>query len=320
MSDTPAEPMDGPSAGTLLRQAREAAGMQPASLAVALKVPLRQLEALEQDRIDLLPDTVFARALAASVCRHLKADPAPVLSRLPQGRPVSRLGDRTPINEPFRTPGESSLAIWRDRLGRPSVVAALVLLLAALVLVALPLVQTGAPSGDVSPLPPATSNAGAPSSADTPASPASPTPSAEPPATPGVVTESVPLPGLPPASAPPPAPPSPAPTPAPASSGAVVPPPVTAVAVASPLAEPAATATPQLALRARAASWVSVTDARGASVLRRELGAGEAVTVTGVPPLAVTVGSAAATEVSVRGRPLDLAPLTRDNVARFEVK
>ncbi|UUZ68449.1 helix-turn-helix domain-containing protein [Polaromonas sp. P2-4] len=54
-----------PSAGTLLRDAREAAGLHIATLAVSLKVPVKKLEALEQDRFDLLPDLVFARWLPA---------------------------------------------------------------------------------------------------------------------------------------------------------------------------------------------------------------------------------------------------------------
>src|SRR3954470_9635203 len=95
---------EGASAGTLLRQAREAAGLHVASLAVSLKVPVRKLEALEQDRYDELPDAVFVRALASSVCRTLKVDPAPVLQRLPQ-TPQPRLAEsRQAINAPFRSP------------------------------------------------------------------------------------------------------------------------------------------------------------------------------------------------------------------------
>ena len=41
---------------------------------------MRKLEALEDDRYDQLPDAVFARALASSVCRTLKVDPQPVLA------------------------------------------------------------------------------------------------------------------------------------------------------------------------------------------------------------------------------------------------
>ena len=55
------------SAGAMLREARELEGLDIAALAVSLKVPVKKLEALEADRFDLLPDTVFARALAASV-------------------------------------------------------------------------------------------------------------------------------------------------------------------------------------------------------------------------------------------------------------
>jgi len=129
-------------AGALLREAREAQGLHPAALAVALKVPVRQIEALEDDRLDLLPDLVFARALAASVCRQLRIDPQPVLARLPQGKP--RLNkDREPINEPFRTPGQSGGLSWRDQLARPPVLVALALLLGAIVLLALPLFQAG---------------------------------------------------------------------------------------------------------------------------------------------------------------------------------
>ena len=65
----PDEQASGPSAGALLRHARQAAGLHLDALSVALKVPIHKLEALEQDRHELLTDTVFVRALAASVCR-----------------------------------------------------------------------------------------------------------------------------------------------------------------------------------------------------------------------------------------------------------
>ena len=56
--------------------------LQVETLAVALKVPVRKLEALEADQFDKLPDAVFVRALAASICRNLRVDPAPILERL----------------------------------------------------------------------------------------------------------------------------------------------------------------------------------------------------------------------------------------------
>ena len=61
-----------PSAGQLLRQAREAAHMHRASLAGVLKVPAKKIEALENDDWQSLPDLAFTRALASSICRQLK--------------------------------------------------------------------------------------------------------------------------------------------------------------------------------------------------------------------------------------------------------
>jgi cytoskeleton protein RodZ len=44
------------------------------------------------------------------------------------------------------------------------------------------------------------------------------------------------------------------------------------------------------------------------------------VDVAGVPPLAVVIGRADATRLHVRGKPFDLQPVAKDNVARFEIK
>jgi cytoskeleton protein RodZ len=71
------------SAGALLRQYREAKGLHISILAASLKVPSAKLEALEANRFEELPDLVFARALAMSVCRYLHSDSAAVLSMMP---------------------------------------------------------------------------------------------------------------------------------------------------------------------------------------------------------------------------------------------
>ncbi len=131
------------SAGGLLKQAREAAGLHIAALAVALKVSVKKLEALESDRFDLLPDAVFVRALAASVCRTLKIDAAPVLQRLPQISSPKLTYQGAGINAPFRAPGDGpSPSIW-TQISRPAVLAGLILLMGALVLIFLPVLKTG---------------------------------------------------------------------------------------------------------------------------------------------------------------------------------
>jgi len=132
---------DAVTAGDLLRRAREAAGLHVAALAVSLKVPVRKLEALEENRWDLLPDAVFVRALASSVCRTLKIDPQPVLDRLPQNTAPRLVREDEGINTPFRAPGDGAAPTWFDQLTRPVFLAVFALLLGALVLILLPATQ-----------------------------------------------------------------------------------------------------------------------------------------------------------------------------------
>ncbi|MNY56065.1 hypothetical protein D3C86_1921060 [compost metagenome] len=55
-------------------------------------------------------------------------------------------------------------------------------------------------------------------------------------------------------------------------------------------------------------------------MLQRNLAAAETVSVSGAVPMSVVIGRADVTEVFVRGKPFDLAAVSRENVARFEVK
>lgn len=287
------------SAGTLLRQAREVAGLHIAALAVALKVPVKKLEALEADRLDLLPDAVFARALAASVCRTLKIDAGQVLALLPQtGKPSLGL-EHSPINTPFRAAGDRSGSSLLTQISRPAVAVCLLLVLAALILVFLPAVPQPDPATQAMTDSPAVPNGMQPGVAmakaalvegDKPVDGGSASPSLAP------VIASVAAPVL-------------------APQLSVTSPPVLPAVVP---AEPAPAGL--LVFKAKGQSWVEVTDARGVVVVRRTLVAGEEVGASGVLPLAAVVGRADATHVEVRGKTFDLGAVSRDNVARFEVK
>jgi len=54
--------------------------------------------------------------------------------------------------------------------------------------------------------------------------------------------------------------------------------------------------------------------------LSRLLQPGEAVGVDGAAPLRLTIGNAGVTQVSFRGKSIELAGYTRDNVARLDLK
>ena len=301
----------GLTAGGLLREARQASGMHIAALAVALKVPVSKLEALEADNFTVLPDTVFVRALASSVCRVLKVDAAPVLALLPQSPSPSLAADSAGINAPVKGSVGKSTVTSSSFSGNGSAsrsvgFVVLALLVGALALYFFPRGEDRtASSPTTAPEPSSAPDAAPTGAADAPAAerPSQPTlaPAATAPAPALVVAPAL----------------SAAVTAAPATTAA----PASAPAVVASAPAPAADAPAgTLVLRARSESWVQVKDATGALALQRNLAAGESVSVSAQPPLAVVVGRADATEVTVRGKPFDLTAVSRDNVARFEVK
>lgn len=124
-------------AGALLRQYRESHGLKLEALASTLRVAASKLQSLESDRLDQLPDAMFARALALAVCRHLKADAAPVLAQLPvpdttRLAPKNELGLNFPLERPSFLPQSSFLVI--ERFFTPIRWIALAIFVAALVL------------------------------------------------------------------------------------------------------------------------------------------------------------------------------------------
>jgi len=272
-------------AGALLRQARERAGLHVATLAATLKVPVKRLEALEQGRYDALPDATYVRALALSVCRVLKQDAAPVLAALPSVKAPELSPPTGSIGtalprEPA-TPGFGG----GESSGRrtPLWIALVLIVLAGVLWYALPATEP-APGIVAAPV------------VETPPTP----PSVEP--APVVAPHE---------------PPAPAET-APATVPTV--PAAESSTPATPSAETAARPDAALRLQVQATTWVQVVGASGRVWLQRSLQPGELVTFEEDLPLAVTVGRADATAVTVRGQALDLAPLARNNVARFEVR
>ncbi|WP_290901550.1 helix-turn-helix domain-containing protein [Aquabacterium sp.] len=337
MSDTPPIQLNTPDAGNrgageMLRLAREAQGLSLDALAMVLKVTPAKLAALEEGRLEQLPDANFARALAQTVCRYLKVDAAPVLAALPAARPAPLGSDKPPLNQPFK---ETRLAPHMfDRDGGMDLsavlslkwLAPLALLLAAAVVYLLPESVT---------LPGWMQRAGALSGADA-ASAASSVDAAasEPEAAVGValgeasVAQAASEPlfgasgalGIPDAAAL-------------ASSASAVPSQPVVVPVAVPPAMPAPTspsataaasvpdaASGAVVLRATEDAWMEVTDGTGTKRLSRLVKAGETLSMGGVPPWNVRIGNVSGVQVTLRGQPVDLTPYNRNNIARLELK
>jgi cytoskeleton protein RodZ len=285
--------------GQLIRQAREATGLHIVALAAALKVPVRKLEALETNRWDELTDATFTRALASSVARHLKMDATPVLMGLPSAKPVA-LTSPAGLGHVGQGAASASVGVLAPALSlaRHSWMVA-VLLIGAVALyfspempqiwrdVAQP-ITADATAADVS-LAKGTSvsseTVARPMQAGSPVAVAAPL-AAEDTQT---LAKTAPAPEV---SSPP------------------------AIALVD-------SAQPGVALLSVAASqdtWIEVTDSGGRLRIQRVLKQGEDVTFGDGAPYSVVVGNAAGARVLVRGQAMDLAVLTKNNVARFEVK
>ena len=293
-----------------LRQAREMAGLHVAVLASMLKVPVKKLEALEAGRYDQLPDLTFARALAKSVCRQLKIDPAPILATLPQPEETWRDTTDRGLSAPFvpaREMGKPAASGESRHLSRPTVVAALLVVAAGVLWWSLPgqdslgtaadtsVTTPGAVTEPIMPPQPINADSSAPVSAQAPAEPAAP-------AVPDAAAQTA----------------QPAPASAseqPASPAASEAPQATSAAVSAP-----AESGEILRLTAKETTWVEVLGTNGQVVIQRNLQGGESVGLSAAAPLTVVVGRADATEVQVRGQRFVLEPHTRNNVARFEVR
>ena len=278
-------------AGALLRRARQAQGLHIAALSASIKVAQRKLESLEADRFDELPDATFTRALAQTMCRSLKIDSAPVLALLPPAV-GNRLGDKGDINAPFRErPGRGETQDWSRLAASPAVWGPALLLLGAVLVYFLPAdfltrVQRIGSDAAVLPAPAASAvSAAAAASAVEPAAAMAPLAAASASVTGDVGTA---------ASAP---------------SNTLV----------TLQSTPAAAAGP-LELRATAESWIEVQDATAKLLISRNVLAGETVQLDGAMPLKLKIGNAAGTNLVFRGQPVSLAPYTRDNVARLELK
>ncbi len=301
-------PASAATAGRLLREARLKAGVHLAVLSVTLKVPVRQLEALEADQLDPGKGPVFYRGLASSVCRHLQTDAAPILALLPQTsahlqplvrsvQPLESVGSVRIRNVPWGRM-VSSQVVW---------VAALLLFMTGAFLW-MPGPAQWAWLDDVKSL-----------MSDEVVSQEVTEPVVSQPAT---VTEILPPPVAPTASAE---------ASSPAPSASVVSPVSPALAPAAPMGQPvqstptakpavSASAEPEWVFSASGDSWLEVRNVQKAVVWSGVVKAGESTRIQSPLPVSVVVGRAQVVTATLRGQPFDLKPHTQVTVARFEVK
>lgn len=299
------------SAGALLRQARQAQGVALEDLAATLKVPVEKLQALEDEDWQRLPDVVFLRALAQTICRTLHLEAAPVLALLPQQK-VTALAPQGGLNAPMRERGVPSILATNTKHSPwPWVVLLLIVLGGGGYLG----VQWMAPEWvrGVSTTVPAPSDPAGDSPLFSPAVPeegdgggmGNMGDAAQAGEVPTVQAAALMQPALPEEEGAQPGFAAPAPAAEPA---------------AAPAAQAAASVSPVLRITAKGATWVQVLDAQQRLLIEKILQDGEVFSTSAPKPLTVAVGKADLATVEVNGAPFDVQAVARSNVARFEVK
>lgn len=286
--------------GTMLRHAREARGESLDEVAQALKLSLRQLDALESGHHEALPGPAFVRGFLRNYARHVGLDPAAVLAAL--GSDTTTAVDLTPLSN---AAGDMPVGGGvRFNLLPAAVVAGLLLVLtfAGSYFGWFETTENPTPAV-VEPL------AEEPASVDP--GTAMPPPAADEPSVsmPQAVAE-IEQSATPPASAIEPS----------APSLEVLPDPTASTEPPAPLvAEPADTAD-ALRFTFAAESWVEVRDGTGAILFAGTGAAGSTRAVQGEPPFALVVGNARSVRLDYRGKPIDLMPHTKASVARLTVQ
>lgn len=322
----PLEALSAPlTAGQLLRAARLKAGVHLAVLSVTLKVPVKQLEALELDEFDPAKGPVFFRGLASAVCRHLQTDPAPILALLPQApghlapqRTVGAAGSVVQVMGAMRSSSSKSRkpVLWGA--------VAMLALIAALLWLPAPSqwlwlddlsswFQSESQNDEVAGQDAANSAMTGPNGGDSPNAQAAGEAVAVPmpvsmvaettPASAAAASSplSTPVPALMPPAAQP-------------SLGTALPPRQDLSSTVSK------TNSAEWLFSAELDSWIELRHGLNTVVWSGLVKAGQSQRVQSPLPVRVVVGRAQGVTVTLRGQPFDLKPHTQVTVARFEVK
>lgn len=342
MSETSETPPQGNGPGQLLRRAREAKNLSVAAIATQMNLDMRIVEALEAGDQSKLPAPIFVRGYLRGFARLVDVPESEVLNAYQAQAPREPVPRAVGMaSAPMRPALRRSAIPWGGLL---VVLLVLGLAFAGFTIgpqlvarftasapdaaapengsapgLSLPLPETAAPpaqtpdgranpTGDLAlPLPPP-----APEAAREPA----PQPGAEPePALPpetdfgtgqntGTASELFPQ----------------AASEGPSDAVPGTPPEATPDVTRAPSTATNASGAPRLTFRFTAQSWADVRAADGGKLLFGLFGEGETREVSGKMPVSVLLGNAAGVELSVDGRPFNVAARSRNNIARFRIE
>ena len=276
--------------GQELAAVREERGLALSDVAQQLKFSPRQLEALEQENLEALPGATFTRGMVRSYARLLKLDPEPLVQRI-SGRveipDASRLAARYHQPVPFSDGARRSTFVY------------LAMSLGVLVLVGGVAYEWHQERTASAKKPTAVAKARPRESKPAPVVSAAPPVTVQP-----AVEKTVKVVETPALAKAPEVAPAPAPVPkiasAPVSTG--------------PKAGPN-----RLVVRTDGEAWIEIKDSADRMLVSSLNPAGSERVVRGRPPYTLVIGNASNVRVTYDDKPVDLAPHTRQDVARLTV-
>jgi cytoskeleton protein RodZ len=292
--------------GGALRTARENQGFSVPDIASRLRLSAKQIEAIEADDFAVLPEPTIVRGFIRNYAKQLKINAEPLLDAYNVLVPSA-----TP-HELIVKPSANMKMTSREKPKAGSYIWAglLVLLGLSTWLFYQHYVQKPSPTvpsasvESVEPLPeaalPAAERTVEPQAAPQtsteltmPLAPASPTPAVD-----AAANQAPPVAG---------------------TNNAV---PINTQLAAPPVSTELAPVTAgkaRLEFNASQETWVNVIDASGREIYSKTIFAGSRESIDVTPPVNVTVGNAGATNLSMNGKPVELAPYSRNNVAHIKL-
>jgi cytoskeleton protein RodZ len=268
--------------GARLKQAREAQGLAVDDVAQQLKYAPRQIESLEHERFDRLPGPTIARGMVRNYARLLKLDPEPLIERM--APPLESAPDPGLIAGRFRQEVAFSDGAKRSTLIYAGFSIGLLVLVGAL---AYEWQQQKAAPEFVAP---ARERPEPAEPAKTAAATQSTATISEPPSAPAAIEEKKVQ---------------------------------TPVALAKPAAnaeKPLAPGIHRIVLRTEGEAWLEVKDGTGRMLISSLNPAGTERTVRGRPPFEIVIGNASSVRLTYEGKPVDLRPHTKVEVARLRLQ
>ena len=274
-----------PTVGELLRDGRQRLNLDAADVARQLRLGLRQVEALEANDFAALPGNTIVRGFIRNYAKLLQADPAVFLTAYEASLPTA---DAPKISA---TAENIDISPRRSRRWLAYLLGGLALVVGAPVAI-YALLHDDAPEA-----PPVHATA----------------PPAHVPAAAGQAAVSVPMPALQPVLT------VPVEGQAPPASAEMMPQAPSAPAiVAEPIKEAVGNASILLAFEEDA--WVEIRDRSGRKVFSQLGRKGASEPVSGEPPFSLVVGNAAKVRLIYKGKPVDLQPYIKVNVARLTLE